>query len=48
MDEFLEMTQMSIVDLQQRFPAIQVDPMFQVGSVSRGFAQIADLEFLAG
>ena len=50
MDEFLDivfvMTQMSIVVLQRRFPVIQVDPMFQVGSVCRGFAQIANLESL--
>ena len=40
------MTRASNVDVQKRFPVVQVDPMFQVASVRRSSAQIADLEFL--
>ena len=39
MDEFLDkvfaMTRVSNVDLQKRFPVVQVDSMFQVASVCR-------------
>ena len=48
MDEFLDkvfvMTRTSSVDLQKRFPVIQVDSMFQVASVCRRSAKIADFE----
>ena len=40
------MTRVSNVDLQKRFPVIQVDSMFQVASVCRSSAQIADLKSL--
>ena len=49
-DEFLDalfvMTQVSNVDLQKRFPVIQIDSMCQVASVCRSLAQREDLESL--
>ena len=40
------MTRASSVDLQKRFPVVQVDSMFQVASVCRSSAKIAYLESL--
>ena len=49
-DEFLDglfvMTQVSDVDLQKRFPVIQIDSMCQVASVCRSLAWRVDLESL--
>ena len=47
LDEVLVMTRASNVDLQKkRFPVVQMDSLFQVASVCRSSAQIADLESL--
>ena len=40
------MTRASNVDLQKRFPVVQVDSTFQIASVCRNSAQIAELESL--
>ena len=49
-DEFLDrmfvMTQVSNVDLQKRFPVIQIDSMCQVASICRSLAWSVDLESL--
>ena len=45
-DEVFAMTRASNVDVQKRFPVVQVDSMFQVASVRRSSAQITDLGFL--
>ena len=49
-EEFLDkvsvMTQMSTVDLQERFPVSQTDSMYQMACFGRGSKKIEDLERL--
>ena len=45
-DKVFAMTQASNVGVQKRFPVVQMDSMFQVASVCRSSAEIADLKSL--
>ena len=47
LDEVFVMTPVSNVDLQKRFPVVQIDSMFQRASVCHSSAQNEDLESLS-
>ena len=46
LDKVFVMTRVLNVDLQKRFPVVQMDSMFQVASVCRCPAEIEDLKSL--